>query len=198
MPKRPLDTPRARARRTQLLEAGFKHFADQDYDDVQLEAITAAVGCSHGLLFQYFGTKKGFYLAVVEHLLEGFLTTTTLHADNRDEQLATGLDAYIGWAIEHPRAYVSIMRATSRFGEVRELLEQTRNVILRRIAEAVDLPPDDARARLAIRSWIGGMEAALLCYLDNGEAILREDLIVYMRTTLTASIGWARAGAENG
>lgn len=193
MLKRPLDTPRATARRAQLLEAGFEVFADHDYDDVQLEAVTTAVGCSHGLLFQYFGSKKGFYLAIVEHLLQGFLATIAPSADAAPgDRLSAGLSAYIGWATDHPRAYVSIMRATSRFTEIRALLDQTRGEILRRMADAIGLDATDSRVRLAFRGWIGGMEDALLEHLHHPDAIDQQDLIDYMRTSLVAAAHWAK------
>lgn len=192
MAKRPLDTPRALERRRQLIEAGFEHFADSDYDDVQLDQVTKAIGVSHGVVFQHFGNKKGFYLAIVEHLLDGFLECVAPDADlPAQEQLTAGLAGYIGWAAEHPRGFTSLINATSRFADVRELVERARQVTLELIAAGMGLDLSQARARVALRGWIGGLEATVAEWLRTPDTATEQELIECMRDTLAATLRWA-------
>ena len=52
-----LTTERAAERRQQLLKAALEVFK-KDFDDVSVDEVADAAGVSHGLIFQYFGTKK--------------------------------------------------------------------------------------------------------------------------------------------
>ncbi|MDL4815175.1 TetR/AcrR family transcriptional regulator [Actinomadura opuntiae] len=194
MAKRPLDTPRALARRRQLIEAGFEHFADHDYDDVQLDQVTRAIGVSHGVVFQHFGTKKGFYLAIVEHLLDGFLDCVAPRDDlPAGERLDAGLAGYIGWAAGHPRGFASLINATSRFAEVRELVERARRTTMELIADGLGLDLAEPRVRIALRGWIGGLEATVIEWLRSPEAATERELAERMRATLAAALGPAAA-----
>ena len=69
---RPLTTERAGERRLQLLAAALEVFGDRDYDDVSVDEVAEAAGVSHGLVFQYFGSKKGLYVACLEPLIVDF------------------------------------------------------------------------------------------------------------------------------
>ena len=50
----------------------LEQFLDRDYEDVSVDDVAAKAGVSHGLVFQYFGSKKDLYIASLEPLLTGF------------------------------------------------------------------------------------------------------------------------------
>ncbi|WP_460364005.1 TetR/AcrR family transcriptional regulator [Actinocorallia lasiicapitis] len=185
MARRPLDTPRALERRRQLIEAGFDAFADSDYDDVQLDRITSALGVSHGVVFQHFGSKKGFYLAIVEHLLDGFVgcMLTDTHTDDPATVILTN---YVAWADEHPRGFASLMRATARFAEIHTLVERTRMAGVEQIAAGEGADPSVPGVRIALRGWIGGLEASVSEWLRDPGTITRKELVDSLRDSLRA------------
>jgi AcrR family transcriptional regulator len=189
MAQRPLDTPRATQRRRDLLDVGFEFFADHDYDNVQIGEVAKRAGVSHGLIFQHFGSKKGFYLALLEDQLEQF-TAETLLPDELPpaEQLAASLRRYVEWAAEHPRGYVSLMRGTERFSEVRELVEASRWEGIDRIAGGAGADLDDARVRVALRGWVGFMESAIIEWLEHGDAIGAGELVEALAGALVAAL----------
>jgi AcrR family transcriptional regulator len=49
-----------------MLEAAMKLFADSGYSNVSMEAIAAETGITKPLLYSYFGSKEGLYVACIE------------------------------------------------------------------------------------------------------------------------------------
>ena len=61
---RPLPEPRPRleAKRSRIVEAAMRHFAEQGYHAARIEDLAAQLGVAKGSIFQYFGSKAGLYL----------------------------------------------------------------------------------------------------------------------------------------
>ena len=57
---------RAAARRASLIELGRRAFAERSYDEVTTQFLAESGGMSMGLLYRYFGDKRGFYLACLQ------------------------------------------------------------------------------------------------------------------------------------
>ena len=53
-----------------ILSIGIKEFAQKSYKDVSTDVITQKCQISKGILFHYFGSKKGFYLYCLEKSME--------------------------------------------------------------------------------------------------------------------------------
>ncbi|MEY3014468.1 MAG: hypothetical protein RIT45_3203, partial [Pseudomonadota bacterium] len=66
------------ARRAQLLELGLQVFADTPFDAVSVEDVAQRAGISKGLLFHYFGSKRGYYVATVQAAASALLEITRL------------------------------------------------------------------------------------------------------------------------
>ncbi|MBO9534682.1 MAG: helix-turn-helix transcriptional regulator [Solirubrobacteraceae bacterium] len=56
------------ARRAQLLTIGSELFASRPYDDVWIDHVAERADVSRGLLYHYFGSKRGLLHAVIERL----------------------------------------------------------------------------------------------------------------------------------
>ena len=78
-------------RRAQLLRLGVDLFARDAYDALTTDAIASEGGISKGLLFHYFGSKRGFYVATIEHVAQLLLDRVVL--DQSLAPLASVLDA---------------------------------------------------------------------------------------------------------
>lgn len=59
-----------------ILSTGIKEFSQKSYKDVSTDSITKKCGISKGILFHYFGSKKGFYFYCLEKAM-GRLTAKT-------------------------------------------------------------------------------------------------------------------------
>src|SRR4051794_6721435 len=51
--------------RQRLIDAAVKLFSENNYEDVAVGDIAKSIGAAHGLLFHYFGNKRGIYLAAL-------------------------------------------------------------------------------------------------------------------------------------
>ena len=122
--QRPLTTERAKERREQLLGIALELFLTNDYDDVSVDDVAGVAGVSHGLVFQYFGSKKGLYLATLEPLLAGFRGRTRGTPPDLPpaDRLRHAIGAYFDAATEHPAKWIArsrrspkcVTRSTSR------------------------------------------------------------------------------------
>ena len=168
MATRPLTTERAGERRRQLIEAALEVFGERDYDEVSVDEVADAAGVSHGLVFQYFGSKKGLYVACLQPLIEFFRERIEPDPDLVPiERLRSGLRNYADLISEHPAGYRSLMTRGTGFSEVREGLEWARWERVTRLAEGMGLDPNQPAVRVGLRSWIAYVDTAMLTWLDQ-------------------------------
>jgi AcrR family transcriptional regulator len=69
--------------RQMILLAAQKEFARAGYGGARIENVVAAAKCNIRMLYHYFGSKKGLYLAVLEHA----------YKDLREQESILDLDA---------------------------------------------------------------------------------------------------------
>lgn len=170
--QRPLTTDRAKERREQLLGIALELFLARDYDDVSVDDVAAAAGVSHGLVFQYFGSKKGLYLAALEPLLAGFRGRTRGAPEDLPpaDRLRYAIGAYFDAATEHPGSYRSVMAGGAGFREVFERIEAARWGGIELIASGTGLDLGRSDVRAALRGWVGFLEGAILASLQRPDA----------------------------
>jgi AcrR family transcriptional regulator len=144
-------------------------FGDRDYDDVSVDEVAEAAGVSHGLLFQYFGSKRGLYVACLEPLIEGFRSRVEPDPELEPvERLRAGLRNFADAISEHPAGYRNLMTRAVGFTEVRDALERARWWRVSTLAEAMGLDPDLPAVRVGLRAWTSYVEAAMLTWLEEG------------------------------
>ena len=199
MGQRPLTTERAAERRQQLLQAALEVFSEKDFDEVSVDEIADAAGVSHGLIFQYFGTKKDLYIAIVEPLIEQFRARIQPDLTQPPaERLRQSTRAYAETISEHPDGYRFLLARGARITEVREKLDAARLQAVGRIAPQMGLDPERPEVRVGILAWIGYQESAMLSWLDTREPDVETlvDLIAgalgSTAKALTASVGQGR------
>jgi AcrR family transcriptional regulator len=184
---RPLTTDRAGERRVQLLAAAREVFGDRDYDEVTVDEVAEAAGVSHGLIFQYFGSKKGLYIAGLEPLIEGFRARIAPDPDLPPvERLRSALRSYADLIREHPVGYRSLMTRAIGFTEVRDGLERARWQGVDRLADGMGLDPTEPAVRVGLRSWISYVDTAMMTWLDQG-APDRDSLVEMLVRALGAT-----------
>ncbi len=171
-------------RRGQLLELGLSLFADRSYDDISIDDIAAAAGISRGLLYHYFGSKRGYYVAALREAARQLIAETEQIREAREHQgppdaeaLRSGMEAYLAFVEKRAKTYSSLFQGgVGSDEEVRAVVEETRNHYLSRILG--DLPlteANQARLRTALRGWIGFVEAVSLDWLEQ-RAVSRDEL----------------------
>jgi len=61
--------------RSRLLEAGLDHFGRVGFEGANIRAIAAAAGANIAAINYHFGGKRGLYLAIAVHIVEGIAAT---------------------------------------------------------------------------------------------------------------------------
>ncbi len=177
-------------RRAELIATGRKLFADTSYDALSMDDIARHAGVAKGLIYYYFKSKRGYYLAIVEDSLAGLVARP---AGERDlpaaERLRRTIDGYLRYAQHHQAAYRTIVTGGVGFDtEVQAVRDAVREELIATIAEGAygrrDIPPT---ARLALVGWMAGVEGVTLEWLGHQEPdrdAVRELLTRLLRATL--------------
>jgi AcrR family transcriptional regulator len=188
------------ARREQLVALGVEMFSERPFDEVSIDDIAASAGISKGLLYHYFPSKRDFYVAVIRSAADEMqaLTEPDPALEPRD-RLAAALERYLEYVETHARGYATVLRAgIGSDPAVAEIVEEVRGAMVARLLD--DLPAAPAgeeppvALRVAVRGWVGFVEAASLDWLEH-RGLARADL----RDMLIAALGGAvraAAGAD--
>jgi AcrR family transcriptional regulator len=181
-------------RRAQLLELGLRLFGTRAYDEVSIDDIAAEAGVSKGLLYHYFGSKRAFYVATVQHAAHTLVDALVAadHALPGPARARAGLAAYIDFVDEHAEAYAALV--SSGLGadpEVAAIVQGTREAIIARILVDLGLAEPRPVFQLALRTFIGGVEAAALDWIARRHVardVLVEFLAALLKQTLRLAV----------
>jgi len=178
-------------RREELLRAGVELFSARSYDEVSIDEIAAAVGISRGLLSHYFPSKRDFYVAGLRRAADDLLAAVAPAVrSTAGDRLRAGLDAYLGYVETHARGFVSLMRGgIGSDSEVRAILDGVREALTVGVLEGLrEAGVERPSLRLAVRGWIGFVEAVSLEWIERGEPS-RDEVAELARSQLLAAIG---------
>ncbi|WP_145880999.1 TetR/AcrR family transcriptional regulator [Streptomyces sp. BK340] len=188
-------TERSVARRAELLAIGRKLFADTSYDALSMDDIARQAHVAKGLIYYYFQSKRGYYLAIIQDSVADLVTfaASGLELPAVDRVQRT-VDSYLRFAEHHQAAYRTIVSGGVGFDtEVHAIRDGVREAIIDTIAEGAYGRSDIAPlARMGLLSWVCSVEGATLDWIDRPE--LSRDT---MRDLLVKMLGGSlRAVAE--
>jgi AcrR family transcriptional regulator len=195
-----------RERREQLiLDVAGQVFARAGYESAAMDEIADLAGVSKPMLYQYFGSKQGLYLAYIERA-GGELLERLVAAAPAEDQSTAGLKARIteflafveeradGWTVLF-REVASTRPFAERVAGLRErIVEATRRMI---DVSGLNYPPpaSDAIAHVIV----GAGESLANWWLEHRE-IPREQVAAWYLAVVQAVLAGpgARAGYESG
>jgi AcrR family transcriptional regulator len=156
-------------RRAQLVALGMRQLATRPLDELSVDDIAAQAGTSPGLLFHYFGSKRGFHLALLQETAVELLHCTEPNPRLQPTtRLRTSIEAFVAYVRDHPQAYLALIRAVaSGDAAMRAVFEETRTVLTGRLLTGVEQfdITIDPRLHLAIRGWIAFTEEIVTCWI---------------------------------
>ncbi|KRC51425.1 MULTISPECIES: TetR/AcrR family transcriptional regulator [unclassified Nocardioides] len=180
-------------RRTQLLELGFRLLATRSLDELSIDLLAEEAGISRGLLYHYFGTKLGFFEAVVQHAADDLYARTAPAPDGEPlERLLHSITGYVDYVIANQAGYRSLVKAASGSNDaLRAIYETTFTALADRFFTAdtgtLDLP-DTPAVRLVIHAWQAMVEDLVLTWCETPAGLTRDDLIHVITGALPALI----------
>ncbi|HZJ66290.1 MAG TPA: TetR/AcrR family transcriptional regulator [Kofleriaceae bacterium] len=190
-------------RRAQLLELARRAFSDRAYDDVSIDDLARDAGISKGLLYHYFPTKRDLYVAGLREIADELVDAITRVPVSLApiDQVRNSVDAYLEHVMRHSRAFVSLMRGgIGSDPEVAAVIESVRTRLFDKFLSGspfAALLTGDARFEIAVRGWIGFVEAASIDWCANprlSRAELCELLTEVLFSTLRAVVPGLLAG----
>ncbi|MEU5990525.1 TetR/AcrR family transcriptional regulator [Spirillospora sp. NPDC047418] len=155
-------------RRDSIMKTASRLFADRSYDALSMDEIAAAADVAKGLIYYYFGSKRGLFLAVIEDaaghlnaLAEEFGDLSPL------ERLTRSLDAFLCWADTHRAAFQTITSGgVGVDAEVAALHHRVRGGLLAALTHGLTggTAPSPA-LRIALEGWLSFVEGATTSWL---------------------------------
>ena len=179
-------------RREHLVRVGLELIATRPWDGLTMNDIAAAADVSKPLLYHYFANKSDLYLAAVESAAE-LLRETTLPDQSLPPraQLRRALEVHVDWVEANAAGYRAIMQGgLSADPEVQAIVEASRSETVRRIVNSLELEMPPPALRIALRGWIGFLEAGCLDWLasrDLPKARLVDLLAASLRGAIRAA-----------
>jgi AcrR family transcriptional regulator len=158
-------------RRAQILEAARRVLEADPHGDLSVERVAAEAHVSPALLFHYFGSKKKFQYAVIEEAASELMLRTAPDVSlPPDQQLSSGIRAFVRAVLEAPQLYrATLLMSAAGDPAVRALHSELRQVFSRWVIDAlaqqgVETTP---KVELVCLGWQGYVEQILLTWIDN-------------------------------
>lgn len=182
-------------RRRELLAFGRAFFAQHPADAFSMAEIAERAGVSKGLLYNYFGGRRGFYVATVSAIAEEMAAETAPEPGVPFETaFGDALARYVAWAREHgPVFRVLIQGGLGVDDEVSGIVESLRRVTVDRIVGALGIEPSPTMS-IALYGWVCFAEHACLDWLGRQDEVSAESMV----RLLTGALRGAMAAAGTG
>ena len=171
--------PRA-AREQLMIEVATRAFAEHGYHACSMEEIAEAAGVTKPMVYAYFGSKEGLYVACMEAVSGPLLEAIAIENPDLppDRQLWVGINAFFshvdGNRTEWRRLYLD---ASAIGGDAAQAAERVRHNVVRvvsqLIVEGAKGPEIDDRLTRHIdplaHAFVGAAEALTRWWLDYPE-----------------------------
>lgn len=160
------------ARRAELIAIGRRLFADTSYDALSMDDIARQAHVAKGLIYYYFQSKRGYYLAIVQDSVTELLTLAASGPELPSvDRVQRTIDSYLRYAEHNQAAYRTIVSGGVGFDtEVHAIRDGVREAVVTTIAEGAygraDITP---LARMGLLSWVCSVEGATLEWIDRPE-----------------------------
>jgi AcrR family transcriptional regulator len=168
------DVPKRRrdraAREREILEAAERIFGERGYQGTSMDDVATEVGVSKPLIYQYYGSKDGLFLACLARLRTQLLETVSdavMAASDAEDALYAGFVAWFQFLDDHPQAWSVLIdegMLTTAAGPTTEATDEVRAAFIELISAMVrmNLPPDrltdDDEIEVAAQSISGATE----------------------------------------
>jgi AcrR family transcriptional regulator len=160
------------AREREILEAAERIFGERGYQGTSMDDVAAEVGVSKPLIYQYYGSKDGLFLACLARLRIQLLDTVSdavMAAPDAEDALYAGFVAWFEFLDDHPQAWSvlideGMLGMSPAAGPAAAATDEVRAAFIELIAAMVrmNLPPgrtaDEDEIQIVAQSISGATE----------------------------------------
>ena len=156
-----------------------------------MDDVAAGAGVSKGLIFHYFDSKRDLYVEIIGRGATDLMQASAVPDATTMapiERLTAGLHRYLEYAERAGRGYTSLL--TGGVGvdpEVVNIVESVRRTFVDRILSSLPYAAT-AVTRVAVRGFVGFVEAASVEWLNNKDEVTREQVVQLMIRTLFSTL----------
>jgi AcrR family transcriptional regulator len=173
--------------RRRLIDTAVTLFAENPYDKVGVTEIVEAADVAHGLLFHYFGNKRGIYLEAMRATADGLSQSfVDLPDAEPDVQLRAALKAHLTYLRTHRGlALRMVLGGRGADPEAWQVFEEARAGVLTAGAMLLGLDPRNTAIALAGRAAVAAIDETTVRWLED-ESAFEIDTVVEMLIHLVA------------
>ncbi|MBL1065127.1 TetR/AcrR family transcriptional regulator [Streptomyces sp. 7-21] len=184
-------------RHGQLIATAQRVFARRPPELVSLDDVAREAGVSRPLVYRYFpGGKQQLYEAALSSAAaELELCFAEPEAGPLSSRLANVLDRYLSFVAEHDEGFRALLKGGSvvETSRTTAIVDQVRRaaaaqVLLHLGAGEHDEGEHGPQLRMTVRTWIAGVEAASLIWLDEGRKPPQRELRNWLLDQLVAQL----------
>jgi AcrR family transcriptional regulator len=165
-------TPRA-VREAQMVAAAERLFSERGYHGVSMDQIASASGITKPMLYDYFGSKEGLFLACMERargrLFEA-IGSAVRAAEGTEAALRAGVEAFLTVANEQRATWPVLFGEGGRFNQAATAIRaEQAGLIAQLLRELPDLrgDPDPEQLDALAHSFVGAAEAIAFWAVDH-------------------------------
>lgn len=157
--------------RQRLVVAAVELFAERSYDDVAVADICQAAGVAHGLLFHYFGNKRGIYMEAIRDTSHRILQTHVIRPEASPVgQIREAFTAQFRYLAAHRGlALRLVLGGRGADPEAWAVLEAGRWQTIEGWISLLGLDPQNKALRMMMRSVVGAIDEAAAYWLQSDE-----------------------------
>lgn len=165
-------------------------FSTRPPDEVSIDDVAAAAGASRALVYHYFGGKYELYVAALRSASKQLSVLLEPPTAGRPlERLQISLQRYFDFVESHAAGFTALLRGgpADRSGEVGEIVDGIRQLLLGRILHALGIEVPGPVLRITLRSWMASVETAGMDWLETRdltrqqlERLLIDQLVVLL------------------
>jgi AcrR family transcriptional regulator len=189
------------SRREAILEAGVEIFGRTPYDRISIDDIAEHAGVAHGLLFHYFKSKRGLYLAVLRRIADDLRAVHDV--PNRSlspaRQVRAIINRHIDYIEQHPQTLLAYLSGgVGADPEARAILEESRSEGLNDLLIALGIETPTTAIKMAMRGFAGFLDEAMIYCMTHDTRVPRKQLLEMSIDVLVASLLLAGATRKRG
>jgi AcrR family transcriptional regulator len=189
------------SRRQAILDAGVEIFGRTPYDQVSIDDLAKHAGVAHGLLFHYFKSKRGLYLAVLRRTADDLREIHVVANRNASpaREVRAMFNRHIDYVEQHPQTLLAYLSGgVGADPEARAIIEESRWEGLTQILAALRIEAATPAIRIAVRGSAGFLDEAMIYCLTHDIRIPRKQLLEMTIEATVASLAVAGVGRGTG
>jgi AcrR family transcriptional regulator len=195
-------TPRA-VREAQMVAAAERLFSDHGYHGVSMDQIAAASGISKPMLYEYFGSKEGLFLACMERargqLFES-IGGAVRGTEDAEAALRAGIEAFLAVADEQRATWPVLFGEGGRFNEAAAAIRAEQSGLIAQLLRELpgwEREPDPEQLDAIAHVFVGAAEAIAFWAVDR-PGVPAERVADYLMAVLWPAVRELPSRASSG